>query len=717
MPAPFTPGTWPCRKPQTEMHIMDERKSKPEGYRLCIVLLAVNVLSLVFLDLVVHETFPPLYMAKRVLVLGAWFAGFFALAAFLFAVVSRDFKKSLSEGKPQAVILVCVAWWVLSLFYYLFFYFTLSQYKSVLDKSAAVYIALCIIGGALLLFLVYRVLKNRFVMNRPLPYLASLPFVLLLPVVYIAGAHQGHSVYLMIVHTYLSAGAGVLLFAVLFMLDRGGVSPRKSEYIGMGTALLFAASAASFSLEKAEEFELKYKVSTRKNVIILSVDTLREDVLGCYGSREGLTPAIDGLAGDGIVFHNAYSPSPWTLPSFGTVFTGLYPSVHGGGRLEPGEEMEDARPASSRVTYLTRILRDAGYNTVGFYTNSWLSPYQNIDKGFQTYIKHDVDKLETYDVFHPLTAFPYFCRVLSKDLDPPAFNLEDPQQKWIMYRHEEPLFLWIHYLDPHLPYKMHPELEGFYKGFSKAEKEVAEKINRSWLKSLKPGEQPGRETLYRLYQGEVRYTDIRLARIIELLKRTGIYEDSLIVFLADHGEEFWEHRKIGHGHSQYNELIRVPLIIKLPGNRHAGTTVESSAGLVDLAPTVLDYLGIKYEGKMQGISLFDPVRKKDGGSPVTYFSEYTLYGPEEQAVMDDYRKLILRKGKPRLYFNLETDPAEKKNLLRTSPDEANDLYDQYREWEKSSGKLQNLLIGDHREKPRQWGPEEKRRLQALGYLE
>ncbi|MFO8056602.1 MAG: sulfatase-like hydrolase/transferase, partial [bacterium] len=193
--------------------------------------------------------------------------------------------------------------------------------------------------------------------------------------------------------------------------------------------------------------------------------------------------------------------------------------------------------------------------------------------------------------------------------------------------------------------------------------------------------------------------------------------ESHILLFSDHGEEFWDHQGFEHGHTQYEELIRVPLIIKLPGNRHAGKTVEAEAGLVDIAPTVLDYLDVKYKGAMQGTSLLRRLRGNHGKGTTTYFSQFTLYGAEEQAVIESGRKLMLRRGKPIHYFNLEADPKEKKSLLTSRPEKTASLYDKYQRWESSCHELKETLTGDFQEKSREWDPAEKKALRDLGYLE
>lgn len=696
---------------------MRQQKQRPFGYRSLAVLLFINVLTLVFLHVVVERPFSPSELTARLPVRAGFFAGLFFMTAVVLCLLSPRLRRELSKGEPASLVVASSVWWVLALLYYSVLYITLSRYQSIVEPRAAGLVILSFAGAGLLVFFLSRVLKNRLVIQRPTEYLFSLPFFLLLPAVYIAGSHHQRPFSLLIVQTYLMAGAGVFLFGVLFLLGRTGLSRPKREHMSLGLVILFTGTAVGASLEKGQPAVREYKAQRLTNVIILSVDTLRQDVLGCYGSREGLTPAIDGLAKDGIVFRNAYSPSPWTLPSFGTAFTGLYPTVHGGGRLEPGEEMEEARPASTRVTYLAQILKGAGYHTAAFYTNTWLSPHQNINRGFQTYVRLDVEKLKPYSVFHPGTAFRLLRRVLHKDLHPISFNQEEPQQKWISYYYEEPMFLWVHFLDPHLPYDMHPELENFYKGFSQAEKELADKINRERLRKLEAGSRPGRKTLYRLYQGEVKYVDSRLSRVLTLLKRAGLYKDSLIFFLSDHGEEFWDHQGFEHGHTQYNELIRVPLIVKLPGNRYAGKTFYKNVGLVDITPTVLDYLDIKYKGAMQGTSLLRRLRRNHGKGTTTYFSQFTLYGAEEQAVIESGHKLMLRRGKPIYYFNLENEPKEKDSLLTSRPEKTASLYEKYQRWESSCHELKETLRGDFQEKPREWDPAEKKALRDLGYLE
>jgi len=551
----------------------------------------------------------------------------------------------------------------------------------------------------------------------PFEVLAGLPFFVFLPLIYIAGFHHNIPISRMVVATYMSLAVGTGLYVILFFLSRISVTPLKRELAAAGVIILVAGGSVYASIGTSSSSLKKYKAASTENIIILSVDTLRQDVLGCYGSRAGLTPAIDGLAEDGIVFENAFSPSPWTLPAFGTLFTGLYPGVHGGGKILPHEEMEDARPVSGKLTYLAEILSGAGYDTVAFYTNSWLSPHQNMDHGFETYVRLDVEDLAPQNIFLPSRAFLYLYRTIRKDLRPPGFQLNGPQQEWISFYHDGPFFLWVHFLDPHLPYKLHPELENFYKGLSGSEKDLSENTNIKELAGLKKSSRPRRAGLYRLYEGEVKYTDLRLAKLIKLLKKSGLYEDSLIIFLSDHGEEFWDHDGFEHGHTHYNELVRVPLIIKLPGNRHAGKRIDANTGIVDIAPTVVDHAGIDYRGTMQGTSLMPLIAGQMEKTESAYFSQFMLYGPDKQAVINGRRKLVLRKGKPLLYFDLDNDPHEKNNLLKTDPERAKPLFEKYKSWSQSCREIKEDLVGDFEKRDKGWDPEELQKLRDLGYLE
>lgn len=377
------------------------------------------------------------------------------------------------------------------------------------------------------------------------------------------------------------------------------------------------------------------------NVLIIGVDTLRPDHLGCYGYRRNTSPAIDRLAGEGILFENVVSQSPWTLPSFATVFTSLYPSQHGATSAVNG--MRTAFPT------MGTILKERGYATGAIVNATVLRPEYGVNRGF--------------DYYDPT---PLEGRI--------ADGTTLDALRWIDLNSHKPFFLFAHYFDPHEPYAPPAPYDTLYRG------EYQGRIGNTFvlhehlpgvvgtrfddLRTLTAGDWGRIEALY---DGEIAFTDVAIDSLIRGIRDRGLDENTLIVFLSDHGEEFFEHEGFGHGHALFNEVIRVPLIVSLPGRLPQGRRISRQVRLVDVMPTVLDLLDIEVESRCEGVSLV-PLLEGRGAAetrqealltPQVAYSEGLLRGPERKSVTSYPWKLVyyLDTREHRL-FNLEEDPGE-----------------------------------------------------------
>jgi len=396
-----------------------------------------------------------------------------------------------------------------------------------------------------------------------------------------------------------------------------------------------------------------------RHIVLLTIDTLRRDALSVYGGAIP-TPNLDALAADSVLFTNAYSPAPWTLPSFVSIFTGVSPWVH--------RTTKRNQVVPVGLPTLARRLAESGYLTSGIGYNFYLTPRASrgvLNRGFAEY--------NFYPKYHsPRTAA---LEILAPrhpglfDLDATTDDLTGLAGDWVR-RHKSLDFLfWLHYHDPHIPYRppgsFYPpgqpyaaigrehnakSLEDFRTGFLPPTPEAAE-----WLKAL--------------YRGEVRYVDDRIGSFISMLKDAGVYDDALIVLFSDHGEELLDHGGIDHGHTLYNELLRVPLAFKLPGSAARGE-VDAVVSTVSILPTVLDLAGVDFLPEtLSGRSLV-PYWSEDPGDGSTgdqvVFSTGTFIFEERESVVFDGWKYIhsLVSGREELY-NLGADPSERLNLAVT----------------------------------------------------
>ncbi len=313
-------------------------------------------------------------------------------------------------------------------------------------------------------------------------------------------------------------------------------------------------------------------------VLLISIDTLRTDRLGSYGGKRGLTPAIDRLAADGILFERTYSTSSWTSPAMGSIFTGTYATQHGLNRMN--------RRLDPKLPTLAQRLRAAGFYTAGIPSHLLLFKRFGFHAGFDEY--HQEHRCDHQTISSAVYA----------DL---AIRILEEHQN-------EDLFLWVHFFDPHYNYRIHPRYQHLYSpelGEYRGKHYDIDELKCS-SGSLLPEEY---RTLAELYDGEVAFTDEHIGRVLTALRESGRYDDALIVCVADHGEELGEHGTLGHTAHPWDTVIRVPLIIKPPGARCAGRVAET-ASLVDLYATILLQSGVT-PGLTSGIDLLQEQLPRD----------------------------------------------------------------------------------------------------------
>ena len=400
------------------------------------------------------------------------------------------------------------------------------------------------------------------------------------------------------------------------------------------------------------------------DVILILIDTLRQDALGCYGHPDDPTPAIDAFAKEGTRFDQAISASGWTLPSAASILTGTWPSIH-----HARGKKSRLTPISPDVVMGSELLQRAGYRTLAVTNAAFLSPVLGLDRGF--------------DEFDHRHAYNREIRRADQSvLD--ALALLDRAG-------DQPVFLLLHLFDPHLDYDPPEE---FAFRFSEGRTTPPPPLSmKACLDLCGEGDQLDREAVAyvrALYQAEVAFVDTQVGRFLEELKRRGRYEDALILLTADHGEEFFDHQSFEHGHSLYEELVRVPLVIKWPGaGRPARSVVEAALPTLDLMPTIFEAAGLEPPESFAGRSLA-PLARGEPDAERLVFSEATLYGPERMSLRRGTHKAIATYVRDRLpvieIFDLERDPGEQTNLAPTSPElirslggELRELRQQFRE--------------------------------------
>jgi len=384
------------------------------------------------------------------------------------------------------------------------------------------------------------------------------------------------------------------------------------------------------------------------NIILLAIDTLRWDRVGIireYGYS--LTPEIDKFTHECVKFESVTSTSPWTLPSFGSILTGVYPEIHGASGSFTGNFGSIQRGLPT----LPELLSEHGYKTCAIVNGPFLSPIFGFARGFEVY---DFFEGNNYNMRKAEEVVGKGMSWISSEI-----LVSEPSR---------PFFLFLHFFDPHLNYDPPEdfmlETSRLYGGDLRMPFDRLGDIRTGGLKV----DEADKGFIRSLYDGEVGYVDYQIGSFIEFLEENGVIENCLIIITSDHGEEFWEHGGFEHGHTLFEELVHVPLLMKFPGGRYGGETVAEPVSLVDIFPTVLEVAGCESVKLSQGRSLSPLIiGSLSGERPV--FSGSTLYKDGRRSIRLGSMKYISSAiGTEKTLFDLETDPRELLDLSQDQPE-------------------------------------------------
>lgn len=414
---------------------------------------------------------------------------------------------------------------------------------------------------------------------------------------------------------------------------------------------------------------------SRRNLVLVSLDTLRPDHLGVYGYERDTSPHLDSLAESGVVFEQAYAHAPYTAPTHHSILTSLYPSVHG--VFAHGQVLDPEVPT------LPELLQDAGYATAGFVQ----LPGESYRRGFDLY-----------------TGMSHYASMRRAERF--SANLESIEEWITSLEAGVPFFLFVHTYAVHLPYTPHDEhLERFDPGYDGP---VSDRVNRDEIDRINSGEmalsQEDLDHLVALYDAEIAGLDADLGRLFDAFDAMGLMEDTVFVLLADHGEEFGEHGLYGlHSHTLYQELIRIPLVVIGPGIP-ASRRVDGPVRQVDVAPTLLEFAGLEPPEHFLGASL----RSVWDGSET-----------DERIVLAELprRRAFIAGGLKYLtdgrLYDLVEDPDESDDVGAERPDDLFRMQQLAEAWGEELARYRDLVS---RPGGVELTDEERRRLRALGYL-
>ncbi len=383
------------------------------------------------------------------------------------------------------------------------------------------------------------------------------------------------------------------------------------------------------------------------NVIIYLVDTLRADHLSTYGYDRPTSPVLDDLATEGVVFDHAMAQSAWTRTSVASILTGLQPRAHN------VLDREDA--LSSEAATLPGLLALQGYQTYAAITNGNVAPQFGFDNGFDSFV-YLPEQLESQTVYQ-----------LSDQVNDAFFG-------WLAeHQAERPFFAYLHATDPHGPHApREPYRSRFLRDSRLADLAEPDLIGAALERFPDLSIADAVAAMRDLYDAEIAYNDAQFGRLIDRLRDLGIYDSTMILFVSDHGEEFFDHGAFLHGRSLYSEIIFVPLVVKFPGSWSAGTRVDAAVQHVDIVPTVLDLVGASPLGASAGDSLVPVVSAAEEGTEHESFATRRLLahvdldGMRIDSLLTSDHHLIAfappDMSRAAQIFGWRTDPAEQVDL-------------------------------------------------------
>jgi arylsulfatase A-like enzyme len=429
---------------------------------------------------------------------------------------------------------------------------------------------------------------------------------------------------------------------------------------------------------------------------MVCVDTLRADHVGAYGYHRDTTPVMDVLAEEGVLYEEVISTSNWTVPAVASILTSLPPGIHGAG--VPGELKSlgrDSPPMAVRqdVVTLADVLAEKGFSTGLFSANPYL-----------------------YGRFKRSFSASRVGRESAEDLVSAAIG-------WLEKQIGSRIFLYIQLMDLHQP---NDPPEPFFSYFETPQAGSRGDEHKDWafgrqVDMSETSFQSFRSHRLALYDGSLRYADQEIGRLLQEFEDRSLLDETLVLLTSDHGEEFWDHAEegrrwgddprgiwgIGHGHTMFQELLHVPLIIRGPGFR-GGARVSCPASLLDLAPTALVALGVAVPEGMVGVDLRElhaPPPGETSCASRAVAASSPAYGPDSGAVILDGWKLSWRGDRVAL-FDLLTDPEERQDLAGSRPDLLARLLGEKPESRHDQGSSEAMEIS----------PELEDELRALGYI-
>lgn len=473
---------------------------------------------------------------------------------------------------------------------------------------------------------------------------------------------------------------GSILLIAFFIRLIGMIEPSRSRILprllqGFGVALLGfglfvfllpALAWRNYYFGRPSEKELK----NRPNIIMIVMDTVRADHLSLYGYQRETTPFLDQLGQKSLVFEKAFSTSPWTLPSHASFFTGLLPSEH--------NCTYENLSLDAGFTTLAEILKKNGYFTIGWSNNPLLNYSSGLTQGFDRFVENNQLALYTGEILRKawLNRFPQYVS------DNGAQLTNRTVFRWLnrLSRGQRPFFLFLNYMEAHIPYPRDPKA---YKFFSVPDHAVKKYPSPNWdLYNCEAEQQRQfKANAGKWYDGSIFYLDDQLSRVFEQMEKSGLMKNSIIIILSDHGESFGEHNWWGHGVNLYNTELQVPLIIFYP-KILSPQRIRGNFSLKNLPELILK---LKQAGTEQELlpwlqnpdpvfaEVFKPIMYIERMSQACPTGDLSWLNRRQKAIIQDSYKLIWDSRGIMELYNFEQNPEETDNLSALDRKSAQDL--------------------------------------------
>lgn len=437
---------------------------------------------------------------------------------------------------------------------------------------------------------------------------------------------------------------------------------------------------------------IHYQYNRKPNILIVTVDTLRSDYLGCYGNSQIQTPNIDQLAQWGVLFKTAVCEMPTTTPSHASILTSLEPRVHG--------ILTNSWTIRTTITTIPEILKAKGYSTAGFVSAFHLGRTLGFAQGFD--------------------AFDDNFTGLQRN----ATQVTDVTLNWLTKNQTKPWFIWLHYFDAHTPYEPPAQFANLYPDTNNGSKIYASFSQLSTMEEHKytPTEKDIAH-MKALYSGEISYIDAEFGRLLTSLRQQGLLNNTIIVLVSDHGECFDHGIYANHDQSLYETAIRVPLLIAGPKSMlPQGKQINALARTVDIVPTILAMIKLKSDTFMQGKNLLPLIQGTESDTTRFAVIERRYYQNQEDcirrhipvgeryAVRTDKWKYIWSEFAPLELYNLEQDPGENNNLLKTHSEMTTAFQQDLNTWLSDNNKLRKWAY-------QKIDKETEEQLRSLGYIQ